>query len=482
MLNFDLKFNIMREFQIYCGGEFLKIKTVHQVTNPYDNTVVGQTCLGGITELEKAINKAQSVEAEMKNLPSHLKYEALMQIANTLKSEREEAAKILCLESAKPIKYALGEIDRAIQTFVVAAEEAKRLPKEYIDLDWTPAGVKKEGLIKYFPVGLVAGISPFNFPLNLAVHKIAPAIASGCPIILKPSSSTPLSTLNLARIIDQTELPKGAVSILPMDRKTGNQLVTDERFKLLTFTGSPAVGWKMKKDAGRKKVVLELGGNAGVIVTNSADINEAVQKCVTGGFAYSGQVCIHAQRMYVHHDIFDEFVSKFIEKVKNLKVGDPIDPETDISSMIDEANAIRVGNWVQEAVDERAEILTGGKRKGSYFPPTVLTRTSNNMKVCALEVFGPVVTLETFTHFEDALTKVNESNYGLQAGVFTNQLSEVNKAFDLLEVGGVIINDVPTFRVDHMPYGGIKDSGLGREGVKYAIMDMMEARILVKNR
>ncbi|MCD4732510.1 MAG: aldehyde dehydrogenase family protein [Bacteroidales bacterium] len=472
----------MQKLQIYCGGEFLKTKTVHQVTNPYDNTVVGQTYLGGITELEKAVNKTQSVEMEMKNLPSHHKYEALMQIANTLKSEREEAAKILCLESAKPIKYALDEIDRAIQTFVVAAEEAKRLPKEYIDLDWTPAGVKKEGLVKYFPVGLVAGISPFNFPLNLAVHKIAPAIAAGCPIILKPSSSTPLSTLNLARIIDQTKLPKGAVSIIPMDRQTGNQLVTDERFKLLSFTGSPVVGWQMKKDAGKKKVVLELGGNAGVIVTNTADINEAVQKCVVGGFAYSGQVCIHAQRMYVHHDTFDEFASKFIEKVKKLNVGDPIDPETDISSMIDETNAIRVENWVQEAVDEGAEILTGGKRKGSYFPPTVLTKTLNNMKVCALEVFGPVVTLESFTHFEDALTKVNEGNYGLQAGVFTNQLSEINKAFDLLEVGGVIINDIPTFRVDHMPYGGIKDSGLGREGVKYAIHDMMEARILVKNR
>ena len=472
----------MFDFQIYCGGEFLKTASIHQVANPFDNSIIGQTYLGGETELQKAIDKAQAVEKEMKNLPSFLKYEVLMQIANTLKSEREKAAKILCLESAKPIRYALGEIDRAIQTFIIAAEESKRLPKELIDLDWTPAGDKKEGLVKYFPVGLVAGISPFNFPLNLAVHKIAPAIAAGCPIILKPSSSTPLSTLFLAKIIDKTALPKGAVSIIPMDRNTGNQLVTDKRFKLLTFTGSPIVGWKMKKDAGKKKVVLELGGNAGVIVTESTNINEAVQKCVLGGFAYSGQVCIHAQRIYVQRNIFEEFTSKFIEKVKRLNIGDPINADTDISTMIDEVNAIRVEDWVQEAVEEGAEILIGGKRDVAYYSPTVLTKTSNKMKVCALEVFGPVVTLEPFDHFADAITKVNEGNYGLQASVFTDQLSEVNKAFNLLEVGGVIINDVPTFRVDHMPYGGIKDSGMGREGVKYAIFDMMEARILVKNR
>lgn len=472
----------MYDFQIYCGGEFLKTQFILEVTNPFDKSHVGQTYLGSEDELEKAILNAQSVEVEMKNLPSFLKYEVLMQIANSLKLKRQEAANILCMESAKPIKYALGEVDRAIQTFIVAAEEAKRLPKEYINLDWTPSGIKKEGLVNYFPIGLVAGISPFNFPLNLAVHKIAPAIAAGCPIILKPSSSTPLSTLFLAKIIDQTALPKGAVSIIPMDRNTGNQLVSDERFKLLTFTGSPNVGWKMKKDAGKKKAVLELGGNAGVIVSDSANINDAVEKCIIGGFAYSGQVCIHAQRIFVHKDIFVEFTNQFIEKVKNLKVGDPINPDTEISSMIDEPNAIRVERWVQEAVDEGAEVLIGGKRKGTYYPPTVLSKTSNEMKVCSLEVFGPVVTLESFTHFEDAITLVNQSNYGLQAGVFTNLLSEINMSFNMLEVGGVIINDSPAFRVDHMPYGGIKDSGLGREGVKYAIFDMMEARILVKNR
>ena len=471
----------MNIFEIYVGGEFCKSVRILEVFNPFNKKIIAQTYLGGQTDLEQAIEKALLVEEQLKSLPSYIKYEALMQIAGSIKKNRKEFAELLCLESAKPIKYALGEIDRAIQTFIIAAEESKRLPREYIDLEWTPAGANKEGLIKYFPVGLIAGIAPFNFPLNLAVHKIAPAIASGCPIILKPSTSTPLSTLNLARIIDKTNLPKGAVSVLPMDRKTGNQLVTDERFKLLTFTGSPEVGWKMKKDAGKKKVVLELGGNAGVIITGSADLDVVVKKCIIGGFAYSGQVCIHAQRIFVNEKIFKEFAERFIKEIKKLKAGDPMNIDTDISTMIDEANAIRVEDWVNEAVNNGAKILTGGKREKAYYPPTVLSGTNKEMKVRALEVFGPVVTLEPYKHFEAAVNHVNEGRFGLQAGIFTDNLDEINFAFSNLDVGGVIINDVPTFRVDNMPYGGIKDSGLGREGVKYAIFDMMEAKILVKN-
>jgi glyceraldehyde-3-phosphate dehydrogenase (NADP+) len=471
----------MNDFQIFVGGEFQTTHTVLPVKNPFNNETIGQTYYGNNGELEKAILRAQAVEKELQTLPSFYKYEVLMEIADTIKHEREKFARLICLESAKPMKYAIAETDRAIQTFTVAAEEAKRLPKEYIALDWTPGGVNKEGIVKYYPIGLVAGIAPFNYPLNLAVHKIAPAIAAGCPIILKPSSTTPLSTLKLAQIISKTALPKGSVSILPMDRKTGNQLVTDNRFKLLTFTGSPEIGWKMKQDAGKKKVILELGGNAGVIVTESADLELAAAKCVVGGFSYSGQVCIHAQRIFVHTSVFNEFVNKFLKGVNSLKVGDPLDINTDISAMIDEANAIRVESWVSEAVKEGANILTGGVRKGAYYPPTVLSGTKKEMKVCAMEVFGPVVTLEPYSDFEDALTYVNEGRFGLQAGVFTNHLNQMNLAFNQLHVGGVIINDVPTFRVDHMPYGGIKDSGLGREGVKYSIMDMMEAKILIKN-
>lgn len=480
--NFEfLIVKMMKEFKIYCAGRFITSDQKLNIYNPYNGQHVASTFLANAEVLDSAIVAAQKIKEELKNFSSYKKYEALMFIASELKRLKNEFAETLSLESAKPIKYSLGEIDRSIQTFTIAAEESKRLPAEYISLDWTLAGKNREGLVKYFPVGLVAGIAPFNFPMNLAVHKIAPAIAAGCPIILKPSSSTPLSTLKLAQIIDQTDLPKGTVSILPMDRETGNLLVTDDRFKLLSFTGSPDAGWKMKSQSGKKKVVLELGGNAGVIVSESSDIELAVKKCLVGGFAYSGQVCIHAQRIYVHENIFQEFVDNFIPLVQNLKVGDPLKSETDISSMIDEKNAIRVEKWVNEAIEEGAAVLTGGIREGSYYAPTVLSRTKKQMKVCALEVFGPVVTLESYPNFKEAVDNVNESNFGLQAGIFTNKITEMDYAFANLEVGGVILNDVPTFRVDHMPYGGIKDSGLGREGVKYAIQDMLEAKVLVKD-
>jgi acyl-CoA reductase-like NAD-dependent aldehyde dehydrogenase len=471
----------MDEYKIFAGGRFITTDKELKVINPYNGDVVGRTFLGSEKELETAISTAQSAQKTMRVLPSYSRYEALMKIATMLKAEREEFSRILCLESAKPIRYAIAEVDRSIQTFTVAAEEAKRLPKEYISLDWTPSGKAKEGLIKYFPVGLVAGISPFNFPLNLAVHKIAPAIASGCPIILKPSSTTPLSTLKLAQIISKTDLPDGVVSVIPMDRKTGNRLVTDERFKLLTFTGSPEVGWIMKREAGRKKVLLELGGNAAVLVTESADIESAVAKCLISGFSYSGQVCIHAQRLFVHEKVFSVFSEKFIEGVKRLIVGNPLDPETEISAMIDEENAIRVEQWVNEAKKGGAKVLCGGQREKGFYSPTVITETNRNMKVCSMEVFGPVVTLESYSDFEKVIDVINDSRYGLQAGVFTNDIRQQDLAFELLEVGGVILNDVPSFRVDHMPYGGIKESGLGREGVKYAILEMMEPKIMVKN-
>ncbi|OFX22640.1 MAG: aldehyde dehydrogenase [Bacteroidetes bacterium GWA2_31_9b] len=471
----------MLKSRIYVGGEFIETQKELLVKNPYDNSIVGISYLAGTKELERAIIKAKSVANELRDLPSHKKHSILIQIASKIKENKNEFAKILAQEAGKPLKYALGEIDRAIQVFIVAAEESKRIPKEYLSIDWTPAGENKEGFVKYFPIGLIAGIAPFNFPLNLAVHKIAPAIASGNAIILKPARSTPLSVLELAKIIDQTDLPKGALSILPMDRESGNQLVTDERINMLSFTGSPSVGWEMKREAGKKKVTLELGGNAGVIVSDTADINRAVQKCVIGSFAYSGQVCIHVQRIFIHEKIFDQFANQFIEITKNLKKGDPCDEKTDISSMIDIENAIRVEDWVNEAVANGANILFGGNRKDSFFEPTIITETKIDMKVCALEIFGPVVVIEKFSNFNQAIKYINNSEYGLQAGVFTNNINEMNQAFNELEVGGIIINDVPTFRVDHMPYGGIKNSGFGREGIKYAIFEMLEPRLMVKN-
>jgi len=470
----------METYKIYFSGNFCTTDKQLIVKNPFSGKEIAKTFLAGREELEQAIDTALSIERQMASLPSYVRYEALRFIADSILKKKEHFAHIIASEAAKPYRYALGEVLRAIQTFNIAAEEAKRLPKEYISLDWTKPGHGKEGLVKYFPIGLVAGISPFNFPLNLAVHKIAPAIAVGNPIILKPSRHTPLSTLELAKIIHKTDLPKGAVSIMPTDREIGNMLVLDKRIKMLSFTGSPAVGWKMKQIVPpNKRVLLELGGNAGVIVSDSADLKLALDKIIIGSYAYSGQVCIHTQRIFVHQKIFDQFISELIERTKKLKKGDPTEPDTEISSMIEEREAMRVEQWVDEAVEQGAKILFGGKRELAYFQPTIMTNTKKNMKVWALEIFGPVVLVEPFETFEQAVEMINDSEYGLQAGVFTENYREMSYAFNNIEVGGVIINDVSTFRVDHMPYGGVKNSGFGREGIKYSIREQMEPRLLV---
>ncbi len=471
----------MTEYKLFCGGEFISTEHKLPVTNKYTNEIYAEASLADKNILDKAIYAAEQAKAGCKGLSSFEKFEILKFISEQILKDKKRLSEILCIESAKPIKYALAEIERAAQTFLIAAEESKRLPKEYISLDWTPGGKTKEGIINYFPIGIVAGISPFNFPINLAVHKIAPAIAAGCPIILKPASATPLSTLELAKIISQTNLPKGAVSILPMNRSTGNLLVTDDRINLLSFTGSPEVGWELKKQSGKKKVVLELGGNAGVIITGSADIDDAIKRSMIGAFAYSGQICIHAQRFFVHPDHFEKFCKSMVQKTKELKFGDPLNPETDISDMIDEANAIRVENWVKEAVDQGAKLLCGGKRTGNCVEPTILTNCKNSMKVYAEEVFGPVICIEKYDGtIENAVEKINDTKFGLQCGVFTDSVQELNYVFRNCDVGGVIHNETPLIRYDHMPYGGIKESGLGREGLRYAIHDMMEPRILVK--
>jgi acyl-CoA reductase-like NAD-dependent aldehyde dehydrogenase len=471
----------MEKYKLYLAGIFEESQAELEVVNPYTGQVFATTYLAGRKEIEKAVVAGLGAEETMKNLSSLKKFEILRYISDRLLKDKDRLAHVLSKESGKPVRYALGEIDRSAQTFLIAAEESKRLPREYISLDWTSAGQGKEGWVRYFPVGLVAGIAPFNFPLNLAVHKMAPALAAGNPIILKPARSTPLSVLELAKIIDETDLPKGAISILVTDRESGNMLVTDERIKMLSFTGSPEVGWEMKNRAGKKKVLLELGGNAGVVVSQTANLPKAIDKIITGSFAYSGQICIHVQRIYVHRSIFEDFTNAFVEKVTRLRIGDPLDNETDVSVMIDEENAIRVENWVNEAVSGGAKILCGGRRNGGLYEPTIITQSKPEMKVCSQEIFGPVVTVEPFSEFEQAVSEVNNSQYGLQAGIFTNEISEMNYAFEKLRVGGVIMNDVPTFRVDHMPYGGIKNSGFGREGVKYSILEMMEPKLLVKN-
>ncbi len=469
-----------KNYSIYSAGKFTTTNQTLEVHNPFDNSLVATTYLADKFILEESIIKALSVKNQLQELAPQKKHNILKQISNEIYANRKKLVEILSLESAKPLKYALAEIDRSAYTFSIAADESKKDRTEHLALERILQTDKRDGIIEYFPIGLIAGIAPFNFPLNLAVHKIAPAIASGCPIILKPASRTPLSCLELAKIIDRTELPKGAVSILPMDRETGNLLVTDERFKLLSFTGSPDIGWKMKAESGKKKVVLELGGNAATIITPSTILKDALPKALMGAFAYSGQICIHAQRFIVHSSLYELFVNELKSSTLDLKSGNPIDALTDISNMIDEANAIRVEKWINEATQQGAHLVCGGKRTGNYLEPTILTNCNHTMKVYAEEVFGPVVCINKYETIEDAIQQANDTKFGLQCGVFTNDTTELNKCFKQIEVGGVIHNHVPTLRYDQMPYGGVKDSGLGREGDKYAMLDMLEPKILVK--
>ncbi|MDQ3213046.1 MAG: aldehyde dehydrogenase family protein [Acidobacteriota bacterium] len=474
---------MIRQFPFWLAGEPGRSAEPLHVRSPYDNSSVGQTWLAGDAEFERAVSAAQAVSATMRDLPAYRRAEILMGVSAGLRARRDEISKTLAGEAGKPIKDATTETERAAMTFHVAAEEARRLGGEMLPMDLAAHGERRLALTRRFPIGLVAAISPFNFPLNLSAHKIAPAIAAGNPIVLKPATKTPLSALYLGELAVQAGLPAGAISVLPMARGTGDRLVTDDRFKLLTFTGSSTVGWDMKKRAGRKKLILELGGNGGVIVDQGANLAHAAGRIVVGGFALAGQSCIAVQRVYVHDAVFDELTAEIVRRVENLQVGDPMDPETDVGPMIDEGEANRVDAWVQEAVAGGGRVLTGGRRLGgAMYAPTVLTDVPADAKVCAREVFAPVITLARFTDFDEALRALNDSTYGLQAGVFTADLERSLRAFEVLDVGGVIINDVPTWRIDHMPYGGIKDSGLGREGPRYTIEEMTELKLLVISR
>jgi len=372
-------------------------------------------------------------------------------------------------------------VDRAIFTFTVAAEESTRIYGEYLPLDCQEFTAGRWGIVRRFPLGPVAGITPFNFPLNLVAHKVAPAIAAGCSMVLKPAPQTPLSSLLLAETIQQAGWPDGALNVIPLSNEDAGILVTDDRIKLISFTGSASVGWEIKKRAGKKKVVLELGGNAGVVVHSDADLAYAAERCVAGGFAYAGQTCISVQRILVEQSVYGKFTDLLLAGVSKLKTGDPLDESTDLGPLIRESDAIRAAEWVQEAVRGGARLLTGGNRKGSMLEPTVLAGTRPDMKVNCQEIFAPVVTVEPYTDFNAALRQINSSPYGLQAGIFTRDAKLLFQAYDDLEVGAVIAGDVPTFRIDHMPYGGIKDSGLGREGLRDTIQEMTEPKLLVMN-
>ena len=453
-----------------------------EVRNPYDNSLVARVPLADEAAFERAADAAVAAAPAMARMPAYERAALLMRVSSAITADRENLAKTLAAEAGKPLKDALVEADRAAMTFHVAAEEARRLSGEVIPLDLAAHGAGRIGIVRRFPIGPIAAISPFNFPLNLSAHKLAPALAAGNTIVLKPATKTPLSAIAIGRILHEEGAPEGAVSVLPMSREVGDRLVTDERFRLLTFTGSSPVGWGMKARAGRKKVILELGGNAGVIVDRDADVAFAAKRVATGGFAFAGQSCISVQRVYVHDAIFDAFSSELVRIVERLRVGDPLDLATDIGPMIEEAEAARIDAWVREAVSAGARVLTGGRRLGgAMFAPTILTDVPRDAKVCADEVFAPLVGLWRFSRLEEAVAEVNRSRFGLQAGLFTRDLPGAFLAYDALEVGGVIINDVPTWRIDHMPYGGVKDSGIGREGPRYTIEEMTEPKLMVIN-
>ena len=427
---------------------------------------------------EDLLNTLISSCDELEKQTGHQRSLVLKNIAAGLSSSKNEIAALISKEAKKPVKYALQEVTRSIHVFEIAAEETKRQPREYIDLDWT-SGTAKQGLVKHFPIGPILGITPFNFPLNLVAHKVAPAIAAGCPIVIKPSPKTPLVARKLIEIVNGSGVVANSVQCIEMSNESVQEWVADDRFAMVSFTGSAEVGWDLKSIAGKKKVMLELGGNAGAIITPTADIMQAAKRCTTGGYAYSGQVCIHTQRIYVHDGCFDHFVEQLSTNISHLKLGKLMDPSTDFGEMISEEAAERVEKWIDEAIKQGAVLLTGGKRQGNLIEPTLLTNTQATMNVVCEEIFGPVVILERYTQFSEAIAAINNTRYGLQAGIFTDSHQEIQDAFHQLKVGAVIVNDVPTYRADHMPYGGIKDSGFGREGIKYSIQELTESRLLV---
>jgi glyceraldehyde-3-phosphate dehydrogenase (NADP+) len=451
------------------------------VHDPFTGKVLAEVSQGSEADAEDAIESTAAATQPMGALPSHARFHLLQRIAGALYDRREEFARIMTGEAGKPITDARREVARAVQTFTIAAEEAKRIPGEVIPLDWTPGMDSHLGILRRVPIGPVLGITPFNFPLNLVAHKVAPALAAGNPILIKPAPQTPLTALLLAEVGLEAGVPPGGLNVLPCDNRVAERLVVDPRFKLLSFTGSAAVGWMLKAKCGKKKVVLELGGNAGVIVEQDADLDFAAQRCASGGFGYAGQTCISVQRIFVHHSVVDLFTTKLLLQVARLKGGDPNDEATIVGPLIDQHAAHRVEEWIGEAVAQGARVLLGGKRMGSVVEATVLTNVTPTMKVSCREVFGPVVTVTPYRQFDEALEAMNRSEYGLQAGVFTQDVNKVFYAFRHLEVGAVLVNEIPTFRAEHMPYGGVKDSGLGREGLRISIEEMTEPRFLVLN-
>jgi acyl-CoA reductase-like NAD-dependent aldehyde dehydrogenase len=461
------------------GGEWRTTANTQEVRSPFTNKTLALVSYASRSDVEEAIAVAASAAREMRPQPRYEVAESLRTLADYIKEHREDFARTIALESGKPIKAARGETDRAVSTFTFAAEEARRFTGEKIPIDTQALGRARLGWVERIPRGVIFGITPFNFPLNLVAHKVAPALASGNAIIVKPSPRTPLTALMLSEAFLTCGLPKTALQVVPMEIEEIDLLLTDERVSMISFTGSAEVGWKLRERAARKMVTLELGGNAPVIVDESADLAYSVERTSMAAFNYAGQVCISAQRIFLHERIADDWTSRFVERARSLRTGDPLDEATELSVMINEEAARRAEGWANEAVAAGARLLCGGQRRGAFLEATVLTDVHSEMRVCSEEVFAPIATIQTFSDFADAVAEANNTRYGLQAGVFTHDMQHAFRAAADLEYGGVIINDSPAFRVDNMPYGGVKLSGAGREGVRYAMEEMTEPRMIV---
>jgi acyl-CoA reductase-like NAD-dependent aldehyde dehydrogenase len=461
------------------NGEWRTGEGSFEVRSPYDDSVVAEVGTPTDADVEEAAATAAATFRESRRLPVHARADALDHISKRLAETVDENAELIAKEGGKPLKWAKVEATRAVSTFRWASEVIRHGDDEVIRLDTEAALGSRIGIVRRFPFGPVLGITPFNFPLNLVAHKVAPSLAVGAPIAVKPASATPIGSLRLAEFFAETELPNGMLQVLPVSSKVADGMARDERYRKISFTGSSEIGWYLKGLDAKKRVTLELGGNAGVIVHADADLDFAAQRVAYGGYYQAGQSCISVQRVLVSSEVYEDFSARLVKEVQSLKVGDPLDPTVDVGPVIQRTEVDRIKSWVDEAVTQGATVLTGGEGDPPFFQPTLIADVTPDMKVCREEIFGPVVTISPYETFEDALKTVNDSRYGLQAGLFTNDLNRAFEAHRTIEVGGLIVNDVSAFRADQMPYGGSKDSGFGREGLRYAMEEMTEPRIMV---
>ncbi|MCL1698810.1 aldehyde dehydrogenase family protein [Lysinibacillus sp. Bpr_S20] len=472
----------MKKYNLFIAGKEVETENYSSLYTPYSKDLIAEIAIANESQVNAAISHASQSFKSFSKFTAHKRFGILEKVSKLLEERKEEAAQIIALELAKPLKYARAEIARTIETYQFAAEEAKRIYGEVIPLDAAQSGENRFGYTKREPLGVIGAITPFNFPFNLVAHKVGPAIAAGNSIVLKPASQTPLSALYIAGLFKEAGLPDGVLNVVTGPGSViGDLLLAHDEIKMITFTGSPKIGYQISQKAGFKRTTLELGSNSALIIDKDVDVSSIIDRCVMGAFSNQGQVCISTQRIYVHEDVASTFVELFINATNQLKLGDPLAEDTDISALVSPGDLQRSLDWIREAEENGAQIITGGHEENGVLKPTIILDAKDFLKVSCNEVFAPIVVVNTFKEINDAIGAVNNSEFGLQAGIYTNNVPNALLAADNLEVGGVIINDVPTFRVDHMPYGGIKNSGTGREGLKYAIEEMTEMKLIIWN-